>query len=54
MNSIYFFIFHSFLVDGYSGMITAANLMPVKNNISIYDNIYKETVDRYGMFDQIR
>jgi len=40
--------------DGYSGKITAFGLMPIKNNLLIYDNVYKATCLKYGLFDQLR
>jgi hypothetical protein len=45
---------HVIAVDGYSGKITAFHTMPIKNNILIYDNIYRYTVMNYGLFDQLR
>ena len=44
--------------DGYSGMIVGFCTMPVKNNITIYDNLYRYanilfyflTLLRYGLF----
>ena len=41
-------------VDGYSGMIITIDIMPIKNNITIYENIFKGAVEKYGLFDQIR
>ncbi|CAC5368448.1 unnamed protein product [Mytilus coruscus] len=40
--------------DGFSGKIIAFALMPFKNNLLIYDNVYKSTCLKYGLFDQIR
>ncbi|CAG2185117.1 unnamed protein product [Mytilus edulis] len=40
--------------DGFSGKITAYALMPFKNNLLKYDNVYKSTCLKYGLFDQIR
>ena len=41
-------------MDGFSGKIMATDVMPIKNNVTIYENVYKKTVENYGMFDQIR
>ena len=32
---------HVFASDGYSGKIVGASTMPVKNNITIYDEVYR-------------
>ena len=40
--------------DGYSGKIIAGAVMPRKNNITIYDKIFRNTVLEYGLWDQIR
>ena len=32
---------HVTAVDGYSGMILGFVTMPIKNNIEIYENLYK-------------
>ncbi len=45
---------HVIAVDGYSAKIMAYHTMPIKNNVSIYDNIYKKTVEQVELFDQIR
>ena len=40
--------------DGYSGKITAGAVMPQKNNITIYDEVYRTTILTDGLWDQIR
>ncbi|KAL2099557.1 hypothetical protein ACEWY4_003951 [Coilia grayii] len=43
-------------VDGYSKKIVANAIMPVKNNLLIYDQVYRSVpaVTHYGMWDQLR
>ncbi|CAH3033724.1 unnamed protein product [Porites lobata] len=41
-------------VDGYSSFITATSVMPLKNNITIYRDVFRETILRHGLFDQVR
>ena len=40
--------------DGYSGMIVASAVMPKKNNILIYEHVYRSAVLNNGLWDQIR
>ena len=40
--------------DGFSGKIVAGAVMPVKNNITIYDQVYRKAVFEHGLWDQIR
>ena len=40
--------------DGYSGKITAGAVMPQKNNITIFDEVYRITILTDGLWDQIR
>ena len=40
--------------DGYSGMIIATSTMAVKNNLIIYEEIYKHFTLKYGLWDQLR
>ena len=40
--------------DGYSGKIIAGAVMPRKNNLIIYDKVYRSTVLTYGLWDQVR
>uniref|UniRef100_A0A1X7SMD5 Integrase catalytic domain-containing protein n=1 Tax=Amphimedon queenslandica TaxID=400682 RepID=A0A1X7SMD5_AMPQE len=41
-------------VDGYSGIIVSHVIMPVKNNLLIYEHIYRKAVFTYGLGEQIR
>ncbi|XP_018927648.2 uncharacterized protein LOC109054865 [Cyprinus carpio] len=45
---------HVLAIDGYSSKIMAYSCMPVKNNLIIYDEVYRPAVINNGMWDQIR
>lgn len=49
-----FGVTHVMARDGYSGMIVSFSVMPVKNNLTIYDEIYKHFTEKYGLWDQVR
>lgn len=38
---VMFGVTHMLAVVGYSGMIVAHTIMPIKNNLMIYENIYR-------------
>ena len=38
---VMFGVVHVLAVDGYSSKIVAWNSMPVKNNLTIYDTVYR-------------
>jgi len=40
--------------DGFSGKILGFSVMPIKNNLIIYDDVYREICLRHGLFDQLR
>ena len=40
--------------DGYSGKIVAASVMPRKNNLLSYDEVYRHCLVHFGLWDQIR
>ena len=40
--------------DGYSGKIVGAATMSIKNNLVIYDKVYRAAVLEYGLWDQVR
>ncbi|KAL1250721.1 hypothetical protein QQF64_018517 [Cirrhinus molitorella] len=40
--------------DGFSGKIMGYSVMPIKNNLTIYDEVYREICLNYGLFDQLR
>uniref|UniRef100_A0A914X297 Integrase catalytic domain-containing protein n=1 Tax=Plectus sambesii TaxID=2011161 RepID=A0A914X297_9BILA len=39
-------------VDGKSAFITRASIMPRKNNITIYDQVFAASVEEFGLWDQ--
>lgn len=41
-------------VDGYSSLITAKSVMPLKNNLVIQQEVFRETLLHYGLWDQVR
>ncbi|XP_020914298.2 uncharacterized protein LOC110251890 [Exaiptasia diaphana] len=45
---------HVIASDGFSGKIVGASSMPVKNNITIYDEVYRAACLQYGIWDQVR
>ena len=45
---------HVAAVDGYSGFILALITMPVKNNLLIYDHLFRSILLRFGLWDQVR
>lgn len=40
-------------IDGHSGFLVSGCVMPVKNNMAIYDHVYCKAVRDYGLWDQI-
>ncbi|XP_028978246.1 uncharacterized protein LOC114840237 isoform X1 [Esox lucius] len=51
---VMFGVTHVVAVDGYSGKIVANATMPVKNNLVIYEEVYRSAVVNHGMWDQLR
>lgn len=51
---VMFGVTHVLAIDGFSSQIVAYNTMPVKNNLTIYQKVYREAVIKNGMWDQIR
>ena len=51
---VMFGVTHVMARDGFSGMIVASSTMPIKNNLTIYDKIYKKFTLNYGLWDQVR
>uniref|UniRef100_A0A1X7TJY3 Integrase core domain-containing protein n=1 Tax=Amphimedon queenslandica TaxID=400682 RepID=A0A1X7TJY3_AMPQE len=45
---------HVCAIDGFSGRIVGFSLMPQKNNIVVYEQLYKSVINNYGLWDQIR
>ena len=40
--------------DGFSGKIVGAAVMPRKNNLTIYDEVYRRAVLEFGLWDEVR
>ncbi|XP_031163535.1 uncharacterized protein LOC116055653 [Sander lucioperca] len=49
-----FGVTHVLAIDGFSSKIVAESTMPVKNNLIIYEEVYRKAVVQNGMWDQIR
>ncbi|XP_051976211.1 uncharacterized protein LOC127638638 [Xyrauchen texanus] len=49
-----FGVTHVIAVDGYSSKVVAHATMPVKNNLTIYEEVYRTAVVNHGMWDQVR
>ncbi|KAL0993709.1 hypothetical protein UPYG_G00112190 [Umbra pygmaea] len=49
-----FGVTHVLAIDGFSSKIVAESTMPVKNNLVIYEEVYRKAVVNNGMWDQIR
>ncbi|XP_062331322.1 uncharacterized protein LOC134031631 [Osmerus eperlanus] len=45
---------HVLAIDGLTSKIVGHSTMPVKNNLIIYENVYRPAVLEYGMWDQVR
>jgi hypothetical protein len=45
---------HVIAVDGFSSKIHAFATMPIKNNLLIYEHVYRKIVIDVGLFDQVR
>ncbi|CAL8310910.1 unnamed protein product [Gadus morhua 'NCC'] len=51
---VMFGVTHVLAVDGFSSKIVSHSTMPVKNNLTIYQDVYRSAVLQHGMWDQIR
>ncbi|XP_053707713.1 uncharacterized protein LOC128751014 [Synchiropus splendidus] len=49
-----FGVTHVLAIDGFSSKIVANFTMPVKNNLIIYEEVYRAAVTNNGMWDQLR
>ncbi|XP_041843882.1 uncharacterized protein LOC121641670 [Melanotaenia boesemani] len=45
---------HVLAIDGFSKKVVAHSTMPVKNNLTIYQEVYRQAVLAYGLWDQVR
>ncbi|XP_034404886.1 uncharacterized protein LOC117741770 [Cyclopterus lumpus] len=49
-----FGVTHVLAIDDFSSKIVGRATMPVKNNLTIYSDVYRSAVMEYGMWDQVR
>ncbi|KTG44478.1 hypothetical protein cypCar_00040036 [Cyprinus carpio] len=49
-----FGVTHVLAIDGFSKKIVAHSTMPIKNNLAIYEDVFRPAVLAYGMWDQVR
>ncbi|KAI7790268.1 hypothetical protein IRJ41_013627 [Triplophysa rosa] len=45
---------HVLAIDGFSNKIVSFSSMPIKNNLLIYEDVYRSAIVNHGMWDQIR
>ena len=45
---------HVLAIDDYSGFILGLITMPVKNNLIIYNHLFRPILQQFGLWDQIR
>ncbi|XP_056281865.1 uncharacterized protein LOC130201159 isoform X1 [Pseudoliparis swirei] len=51
---VMFGVTHVLAIDRFSSKIVGQATMPVKNNLTIYNDVYRSAVMEYGMWDQVR
>ncbi|XP_056293263.1 uncharacterized protein LOC130208261 isoform X1 [Pseudoliparis swirei] len=51
---VMFGVTHVLAIDGFCSKIVGQATMPVKNNLTIYNDVYRSAVMEYGMWDQVR
>ncbi|XP_052390355.1 uncharacterized protein LOC128026983 [Carassius gibelio] len=51
---VMFGVTHVAAIDGFSSKIVGHSTMPVKNNLVIYQDVYRSAVLEYGIWDQVR
>ncbi|KAK7130500.1 hypothetical protein R3I93_019988 [Phoxinus phoxinus] len=51
---VMFGVTHVLAVDGFSKKVVGHATMPVKNNLTIYEQVYRSAVLGNGMWDQVR
>ncbi|KAK0139801.1 hypothetical protein N1851_023290 [Merluccius polli] len=51
---VMFGVTHVMAIDIYSKKVVGHCTMPIKNNVTIYEEVYRPAVIRYGMWDQVR
>ena len=51
---VMFGLTHICAIDGFSGYIVGFTSMPIKNNVEIYDSMFKNILTNVGIWDTIR
>uniref|UniRef100_A0AAV2MTB3 Integrase core domain-containing protein n=1 Tax=Knipowitschia caucasica TaxID=637954 RepID=A0AAV2MTB3_KNICA len=51
---VMFGVTHVMAIDGYSKKVVGYSTMPIKNNLTIYEEVYRHAVQQYGIWDQVR
>ncbi|XP_030228345.1 uncharacterized protein LOC115555555 [Gadus morhua] len=51
---VMFGVTHVMAIDGFSKKVVGHSTMPIKNNIVIYEEVYRPAVLSYGLWDQVR
>ncbi|XP_032365446.1 uncharacterized protein LOC116680976 [Etheostoma spectabile] len=49
-----FGVTHVLAIDGFSKKVVGHSTMPIKNNLAIYEDVFRPAVLTYGMWDQVR
>uniref|UniRef100_A0AAV2KIF5 Transposase n=1 Tax=Knipowitschia caucasica TaxID=637954 RepID=A0AAV2KIF5_KNICA len=49
---VMFGVTHVMAIDGYSKKVVGYSTMPIKNNLTIYEEVYRHAVQQYGIWDQ--
>ncbi|KAK2838851.1 hypothetical protein Q7C36_013665 [Tachysurus vachellii] len=49
-----FGVTHVLAIDGFSKKVVAHSTMPIKNNLAIYEDVFRPAVLEYGIWDQVR
>ncbi|KAK1905295.1 Forkhead box protein E1 [Dissostichus eleginoides] len=49
---VMFSVTHVLAIDGFSSKIVGRSTMPVKNNLTIYNEVYRSAIMEHGMWDQ--
>uniref|UniRef100_A0A1A8MEW8 Si:ch211-227p7.1 n=1 Tax=Nothobranchius pienaari TaxID=704102 RepID=A0A1A8MEW8_9TELE len=51
---VMFGVTHVMAIDGFSKKVVGHSTMPIKNNLIIYEEVYRSAVLSYGLWDQMR
>ncbi|KAK2868874.1 hypothetical protein Q7C36_000745 [Tachysurus vachellii] len=49
-----FGVTHVLAIDGFSKKVVAHSTMPIKNNLAIYEDVFRPAVLEYGIWDQVQ